>query len=39
MTEFQILWLTGSVFLAAYLGKHWMNFMMFAAYFTMALLK
>ena len=39
MTESQIATLTSSVFLAAYLGKHWTNFMLFAAYFTMALLK
>jgi hypothetical protein len=39
MTDAQIATLTSSVFLAAYLGKHWLNVMMFAAYFSAAFLK
>jgi hypothetical protein len=39
MTEAQIAMLTANVFLAAWIGKHWMNFILFAAYFTMAFLK
>jgi hypothetical protein len=39
MTDAQIAMLTANVFLAAWIGKHWLNATLFAAYFTMALLK
>jgi hypothetical protein len=39
MTEAQIAMLTANVFLAALIGKHWLNAALFAAYFTMALVK
>lgn len=39
MTESQMLWLTSNVFLAAWLGKHWMNGVLFAVYAIFALLK
>jgi len=39
MTEYQILWLTSNVFLASWIGKHWMNGVLFGFYFIMALLK
>jgi hypothetical protein len=39
MTEAQLAMLTANVFLAALIGRHWLNVMMFAAYFSAALLK
>ena len=39
MTEAQMLWLTSNVFLAAWLGKHWMNGVLFAVYAICAWLK
>jgi hypothetical protein len=39
MTESQIAMLTANVFLAALIGKHWLNVALFASYFTMAFLK
>jgi hypothetical protein len=39
MTEFQIAMLTANVFLAALIGRHWLNLMLFAAYFSAAFLK
>lgn len=32
MTDTQIFWLTSNVFLAAWLGKGWINFVLFAVY-------
>jgi hypothetical protein len=39
MTETQIALLTSNIFLAAWIGKHWMNGILFAAYAIAALLK
>jgi hypothetical protein len=39
MTEVQIALLTGNIFLAAYLGKHWLNALFFIFYTFSALLK
>ena len=39
MTDAQLLWLTSNVFLAGWLGKHWMNGVLFAAYAIFAWLK
>lgn len=39
MTEAQMLCLTSNVFLAAWLGKHWMNGVLFSVYAIFALLK
>lgn len=39
MTEAQILWLTSNVFLAAWLGKHWLTGLLCITYVIAALLK
>jgi hypothetical protein len=39
MTESQILMLTSSVFFAAWIGKHWINGLLFFFYAILALLK
>lgn len=39
MTDAQMLWLTSNVFLAGWLGKHWMNGVLFAVYAIFAWLK
>ena len=39
MTDAQIAMLTSNVFLAAWLGKHWMNGVLFVAYAILAWLR
>ncbi len=39
MTDTQIAILTGNIFLAAYLGKHWLTGLFFIFYTVSALLK
>ena len=39
MTDAQMLWLTSNVFLAAWLGKHWLTGLMCIAYTVAAILK
>ena len=39
MTDAQIAMLTANVFLAALIGRHWLNLVLFAAYFSSAFLK
>jgi hypothetical protein len=39
MTESQIAMMTANIFLAAWIGKHWMNGILFATYAIFALLK
>jgi len=39
MTDAQIAMLTANVFLAAWIGKHWMNGILFVTYTIFALLK
>lgn len=39
MTDVQMLWLTSNVFLAAWLGKHWLTGLLCIAYAVSALLK
>ena len=39
MTESQMLWLTSNVFLAAWLGKHWLTGLLFVFYTVAAFLK
>lgn len=39
MTDAQIAMLTSNIFLAAWLGKHWMNGLFFFFYVVSALLK
>ena len=39
MTEAQIAMLTSSIFLAAYLGKHWLTAVFFVAYAVVAWIK
>jgi hypothetical protein len=39
MTDAQLLMLTSNVFLAAWIGKHWLNGVLFITYAAFALLK